>query len=164
MQRARWVREVPLRCGCHVINKIMEKSLPWILVVDDEPDVCWALESILCPAGYRVTSTTQGIEALELLTRQAYAVAFVDAKLPDLDGFELSVLISQRSPQTAVVLISGYFYKEDRMVMEGLAKNLFVGFLSKPFQIKEVLSLANQAASRTGKENDADRPHSTRRR
>jgi DNA-binding NtrC family response regulator len=142
----------------------MEKSLPHILVVDDEPDVCWALENILSPAGYPVTTTTQGVEALELLARQPYAVAFVDAKLPDLDGLELSALICQRSPHTAVILISGYYYREDSMVMDGLAKNLYVGFLSKPFQISEVLSLAYQAASRTGKENDAKSPHSTRRR
>jgi len=138
--------------------------LPCILVVDDESDVCWALENILSPAGYAVTTTTQGVEALDLLARQPYAVAFVDAKLPDLDGLELAGLIRQRSPHTAVVLISGYYYREDSIVMDGLAKNLYVGFLSKPFQISEVLSLAYQAASRTGKEKDAESPHSTRRR
>ena len=147
-----------------VQNTVMEKSLPRILVVDDEPDVCWALENILCPAGYAVTTTTQGLEALELLARQPYAVAFVDAKLPDLDGLELAALIRQRSPHTAVVLISGYYYREDSMVMDGLAKNLYVGFLSKPFRLNEVRSMARRAASRTRKENDAESPHSTRRR
>ena len=127
----------------------MEKSLPRILVVDDEPDVCWALENILCPAGYAVTTTTRGAEALELLARQPYAVAFVDAKLPDLDGLELVALIRQQSPHTAVVLISGYYYREDPMVMEGLAKNLYVGFISKPFHLSEVRSMARRAASRT---------------
>lgn len=143
---------------------------PHILVVDDEPDVCWALENILCPAGYAVTTTTRGAEALELLARQPYDVAFVDAKLPDLDGLELAALIRQRSPHTAVVLISGYYYREDPMVMEGLAKNLYVGFLSKPFHLNGVRSMARGAADRTGlpaqagKENDAKSPHSTRRR
>ncbi|MBU4225203.1 MAG: response regulator, partial [Chloroflexi bacterium] len=110
---------------------------PRILVVDDEPDVCWALENILCPAGYAVTTTTRGVEALELLARQPYAVAFVDAKLPDLDGLELVAMIHQRNPRTAVVLISGYYYQEDPLVMEGLAKNLYVGFVSKPFSLNE---------------------------
>ena len=137
--------------------------MPCILVVDDEPDVCWALENILSPAGYAVTTTTQGVGALELLARQPYAVAFVDAKLPDLDGLELAGLIRQRSPHTAVVLISGYYYREDSIVMDGLAKNLYAGFLSKPFQISEVLLLAYQAASLAGKENDAESPHSNRR-
>jgi DNA-binding NtrC family response regulator len=137
---------------------------PRILVVDDEPDVCWALENILCPAGYAVTTTTRGAEALELLARQPYAVAFVDAKLPDLDGLELVALIRQQSPHTAVVLISGYYYREDPMVMEDLAKNLYVGFISKPFHLSEVRSMARRAANRTAKENDAESPHSTRGR
>ncbi len=53
-----------------------------ILIVDDEPDMCWALENILRPAGYAVTTTTRGVEALELLAGEPYAVVFVDAKLP----------------------------------------------------------------------------------
>jgi len=137
---------------------------PRILVVDDEPDVCWALENILCPAGYAVTTTTRGAEALELLARQPYVVAFVDAKLPDLDGLELVALIRQRSPHTAVVLISGYYYQEDPMVMEGLAKNLYVGFVSKPFSLNEVRSMARRAANRTGEESDVESPYFTRRR
>lgn len=140
----------------------MEKSLPRILVVDDEPDVCWALENILCPAGYAVTTTTRGAEALELLARQPYAVAFVDAKLPDLDGLELVAMIRQRNPLTAVVLISGYYYREDPIVMDGLAKNLYVGFVSKPFSLNEVHSMASRAANRTGEENDVESPYSTR--
>jgi DNA-binding NtrC family response regulator len=141
------------------------KDPPHILVVDDEPDVCWALENILCPAGYAVTTTTQGAEALELLARQPYAVAFVDAKLPDLDGLELVAMIRQRNPQTAVVLISGYYYWEDPMVMEGLAKNLYVGFVSKPFSLNEVRSMARRATAtnRQGKKNDAESPYSNRR-
>ena len=137
---------------------------PRILVVDDEPDVCWALENILCPAGYTVTTTTRGAEALELLARQPYAVAFVDAKLPDLDGLELAALICQQSPHTAVVLISGYYYQEDPMVMEGLAKNLYVGFVSKPFSLNEVRSMARRAANRTEEESDVESPYFTRRR
>jgi len=111
-----------------------------------------------------VTTTTRGAEALELLARQPYVVAFVDAKLPDLDGLELVALIRQRSPHTAVVLISGYYYQEDPMVMEGLAKNLYVGFVSKPFSLNEVRSMARRAANRTGEESDVESPYFTRRR
>jgi len=90
----------------------MKRQSPRILVVDDEPDMCWVLENILRPAGYAVNTTMPGTEALELLAEEPYAVAFVDAKLPDLDGLELAGLIQQRSPQTAMVLISGYFFAE----------------------------------------------------
>jgi len=132
----------------------MKQEPPRILVVDDEPDMCWALENILRPAGFTVTTTTTGAEALELLAGRGdpagrpYAAAFVDAKLPDLDGLELAALIRQRSPHTAIVLISGYFYQEDRAINEGLQKGLFIGFIAKPFDLEEVRLMARQAVER----------------
>lgn len=119
-----------------------------ILIVDDEPDMCWALENILRPAGYTVTTTTSGAEALELVARQHFAVAFVDAKLPDLDGLELAALIRQQSPHTAIVLISGYFYQEDKAITEGLQDELFIGFMAKPFDLDEIRRMARQAVER----------------
>ena len=126
----------------------MEQGSMRILVIDDEPDMCWAMENILRPAGYAVTSTTKGTEALELLAQEHYAVAFVDAKLPDLDGLELAALIRQRHPSVAVVLISGYFYQEDKAITEGLQKELFIGFVSKPFALEEVRMMARRAVER----------------
>jgi len=126
----------------------MEQEPPRILVVDDEPDMCWALENILRPVGYTVTATTSGAEALELVTRESYTAAFVDAKLPDLDGLDLAAKIRQMSPHTAIVLISGYFYEEDRTIAEGLQKDLFIGFVAKPFDLQEVRRMARQAVER----------------
>lgn len=132
-----------------------------ILIVDDEPDMCWALENMLRPDGYAVTTTTTGAQALELLAAESYAVAFVDAKLSDLDGLELAALIRQESPNTAIVLISGYFYQEDKAVTEGLQKNLFVDFIPKPFDLKEVRSVTRQVLERARGENHAKGPHSS---
>jgi DNA-binding NtrC family response regulator len=131
-----------------------------ILIVDDEPDMCWALENILSPTGYAVTTTTTGAEALELLARESYAVAFVDVKLADLDGLELAALIRQRSPHTALVLISGYFYQEDKTVNDGLEKDLFIGFIPKPFNLEEVRLMARRAVERARRENHAKDPNS----
>ena len=138
----------------------MEREAPRILVVDDEPDMCWALENILRPAGYAVTTTMSGAEALELAAGEPYAAVFVDAKLPDLDGLELAALIRQRSPHTTVVLISGYFYQEDRAITEALQNELFIGFVAKPFDLEEVRLMARKAVERTEEGGHADGPHS----
>lgn len=121
----------------------MAQELNRILIIDDEPDMCWALENILVPAGYEVSITTSGAEALELVVEQFYSLAFVDAKLPDQDGLELAGLIRQKSPQTAIVLISGYFYKEDKDIIEELQKDLFIGFIEKPFNLEEIRRMAH---------------------
>ena len=138
----------------------MEQELLRILVVDDEPDMCWALENMLRPAGFMVTTTTTGAEALGLLAGEPYAGAFVDAKLPDLDGLELAALIRQRSPHTAIVMISGYFYQEDRAITEGLQNELFMGFISKPFDLEEVRLMTSQAVERAREGGNADDLHS----
>lgn len=122
----------------------MEQEYAQILVIDDEPDICWAMEEILSSTGYAVTSTTKGAEVLELIARNFYSVAFVDAKLPDFDGLQLAALIRQRSPHTAIVLISGYFYLEDPMITEGLQADLFINFIAKPFEVEKIRRLARQ--------------------
>lgn len=137
----------------------MEREPPRILLVDDEPDMCWALENILRCAGYVMTTTTSGAQALEMLAEKPYAVAIVDAKLPDLDGLELAALIRQRSPHTAIILISGYFYEEDRAISEGLEKGLFIGFLAKPFDLKGVRHMVHQAVERTKELHHVNGPH-----
>jgi DNA-binding NtrC family response regulator len=113
-----------------------------ILVIDDESDICWALENILRNAGFSVASTTSGAVALELATRETYGAIFIDAKLPDMDGIELATLISRSSPQTALVLISAYYYPEDQTIVQELQKSLFIGFLPKPFNLEEVRLMA----------------------
>ncbi|OGO05780.1 MAG: hypothetical protein A2Y73_07405 [Chloroflexi bacterium RBG_13_56_8] len=118
---------------------------PRILIVDDEPDMCWALKSALQIYNYSVATATRGTEGLELITTERFAVAFVDAKLPDLDGLELAALIRQKSPQTAVILISGYFYPEDGVISRGLKKGLLFGFLAKPLELGEVRAIARRA-------------------
>ncbi|MBM4465410.1 MAG: response regulator [Chloroflexi bacterium] len=138
----------------------MRRKPQRILVIDDEPDMCWALENILRPTGYAVTTTTTGTEALELLAGGPYTVAFVDVKLPDMDGLELAAAIRQRSPHTAVVLISGYYYQEDRTITERLQDAHFIGFISKPFDLDEVRLMARQAVERAREENHAKDPSS----
>jgi len=128
-------------------------DLPTILVVDDEPDMCWALVQILRPAGYAVTTALTGAEALARVAgcERPYAVAVVDAKLPDQDGLELAARICQMSPQTAIVLISGYYYQEDGPIVAAIQQELIVGFVSKPFQLDQVRLLAHEALGHTPK-------------
>jgi CheY-like chemotaxis protein len=128
----------------------MKDRLPRVLVVDDEPDMCWALATILRPAGYVVTTTVKGTEVAELIGRESYAAAFVDAVLSDTDGLEVAALIRQRSPQTAIFLISAYYYQEDPVIGEGLRHGLFRGFVAKPFNVGEVRRMVQHALESSG--------------
>ncbi len=115
-----------------------------MLVVDDEPDICWALENILNSAGYQARTAVSGKEALELVKENPFEVAFIDAKLPDMDGTQLAREIKEIDPKLALVLISGYFH-EGKAIEEGFAQGLYVGFIGKPFDLEEVRSAAKRA-------------------
>ena len=118
-----------------------------ILVVDDEPDMCWALENILSPEGYQIATATSGKKALELANEKRFEVVFIDAKLPDVDGLELSSRIKETNPRGAIVMISGFFYREDEAIDERLENELCVSFISKPFDLDEVRLAAKEAVA-----------------
>jgi DNA-binding response OmpR family regulator len=120
----------------------MAAEQPQILIVDDEADMCWALESALSRAGYAVTTTCQGAQALELCERQRFALALVDAKLPDLDGLELIALLRRATPATHIVLISGFLDEDDMQIVEGLRQGQFDRFMAKPLDLREGREMA----------------------
>ena len=116
-----------------------------ILIIDDEEDLCWVLENGLRSEECGVTSFKDGKEALICLSERFFDVVIIDAKLPDLDGMTLASMIRNQSPHTTIIMISGFYYPEDRMIVEGIEKKLFNFFLAKPFDLKEIRVLAHQA-------------------
>ena len=113
-----------------------------ILIVDDEADMCWALDRLLRRDGFAVTTTSHGMESLALCVRERYAVVFVDAKLPDLNGLELIDRLRQQAPTTHIVLISGFFDRDDAVIVEGLERGRFDGFMVKPLDLRQVREMA----------------------
>lgn len=79
-----------------------------ILVVDDEPSVCLALEGVLSRQGYRVVTTNNADEALSFLERLPVDLALLDLNMPGMNGVQLMGEIKQRWPQTQVMILTGY--------------------------------------------------------
>ena len=118
-----------------------------VLIVDDEPDICWALSHILNGMGVVLATTTSGREASRLAGSQRFDLAFVDAKLPDADGLDLARRIRESNAAVRIVLISGYFYRDDPEVRQAMAAGLITDFVSKPIQHEEVRAIAQEALS-----------------
>ena len=115
-----------------------------ILVVDDEPDICWALSAALSD-DYEVTSTGSGSEAASLLATGEYGLAFVDAKLGDMDGIQLAREVSALYLHTTVVLVSGFVDDDDDAVRQALVSGMLKAFVSKPFSLDVIRRLATEA-------------------
>ena len=116
-----------------------------VLIVDDEPGMCWALGHILRGSGIVSVAATSGQEALRLAARERFHLAFVDAKLPDAEGLDLARRIREANPGIRIVLISGYFYGDDPEVLQAAVAGVINGFVSKPFLHDEVRTIARAA-------------------
>jgi CheY-like chemotaxis protein len=60
-----------------------------ILIVDDEPDVTFTVKVILTSNGYQVDAFEDPQEALDHFKKEVYFLAFLDIKMPKMNGFEL---------------------------------------------------------------------------
>jgi DNA-binding NtrC family response regulator len=118
---------------------------PVALVVDDEFDLAWALQQTLILDGWRVLVVHTGIDAIARAMLEPICIAFVDAKLPDMDGLDVARQIAALQPATVLILVSGYYYAEDQTVQEVLREGLFAHFISKPFDLTEISTLARES-------------------
>jgi len=121
-----------------------------VLVVDDEPDVCWALETLLRESGFAVVTAASGTEALGWFkqSQPACDLILLDAKLPDIEGTDLARRIrTETSCVAPMILVSGYFYEDGSFVQDALRAGLFCTFITKPFRHDEMLSAIHAALS-----------------
>ena len=79
-----------------------------ILVVDDELDLMMLTARLLERCGYRVFCASSGIVALELLKREQIDLMLSDVIMPEMDGFELAVIVGKLYPKLKIQLASGY--------------------------------------------------------
>ncbi len=112
-----------------------------VLIVDDDPDICWALEHVLHGLGVRCIRALDGQSALQAVQVSHLALALLDAKLPDIDGLELAQHIRMAQPGIPIVVVSGYFYKDDPAIEDALKQGLIQGFIEKPFSHAEVVAM-----------------------
>ena len=69
---------------------------------------------------------------------QDFQLAFVDAKLPDIEGLELAEEIRSMDNKVVLIMVSGYFYKDDAAIKAALRQGNINGFVSKPFLHEEI--------------------------
>lgn len=111
-----------------------------ILVVDDDPDMCWVLEVALAGLGCGVTAVDSVRSAITSVAVHAFPIAFVDARLPDMDGLQLVEELRKLRPEMRIIMISGYYLEDDIRISEAVRACEIDGFLAKPFQIDAIVA------------------------
>lgn len=117
------------------------KALARILAVDDEPVVLDSFRKILVLAGFSVDTVESGPEALGLVQRRDYDFAFVDLKMPGMNGVDVVKGIKHFRPDVDVAVITGYASIESAVeTMKGGA----VEYVEKPFTEAELTDFARK--------------------
>ena len=120
------------------------RSMPTILVVDDEPLIRWAVREGLEAAGYAVIEAGTAREALAVLgTRTSpVAVALLDVRLPDSDDLGLLRRVRRDAPACRVIVMTAHGTPE--LLAEAMTAGAF-GTISKPFDMARVVGLIQAA-------------------
>ena len=79
-----------------------------ILAIDDDEYVLILIEAFLEAEGYLVTFATNGRDGLAKFAAGAWDVVLTDRKMPEMSGEAVAGEIKRRSPQTPVILVTGF--------------------------------------------------------
>lgn len=105
------------------------RSLPRILVVDDDPSGAYGLARVIKQLGYPVETAADGPSALETARRFHPEVVFVDLRMPGMDGVQVADLLRAEGLATHIIAATAYRseLERDRTSAAG-----FAGHLLKP--------------------------------
>ena len=116
-----------------------------LLVIDDEPDVREMLEFIFAGEGFDVVTVDSGLAAIELVRVRSFDLAVTDMKMPGINGIETLTALKQIDRSMEVIVVTGY--ASEQTAAECMKRGAY-GYLTKPFELAELLPLVGAALAR----------------
>ncbi|RPH84561.1 MAG: sigma-54-dependent Fis family transcriptional regulator, partial [Candidatus Rokuibacteriota bacterium] len=116
--------------------------MPHILIADDEDSLRWVLEKGLRKAGYEVTSVKDGTAAIRAVEGQPFDLVFLDIRMPGVDGLAALARMREARPDACVVVMTAHGTMET--AIQAMQRGAY-DYLTKPFDLDEVLLLAERA-------------------
>ncbi|TWT93715.1 sigma-54-dependent transcriptional regulator [Neorhodopirellula pilleata] len=109
-----------------------------ILVVDDEPSICWALEKMLSGEGHHVVTASSAEEGLRLAGQHELSMVILDVRLPKQDGITALPGFLKATDNAPVVIITAF---GDLETAVAAVKNGATDYLTKPFKLDDALRI-----------------------
>jgi DNA-binding NtrC family response regulator len=116
-----------------------------LLVVDDEADFTKLIQTILAQEGYGVDTATSATQAIALQRKNAYDLALVDLRMPEMTGLELLQYLKARDKSIFVILMTAY--GSFSVGIEALRRGA-TDYVAKPFKNKVLKEKVAEALSR----------------
>jgi FixJ family two-component response regulator len=113
-----------------------------VYIVDDDPSVREALESLVRSAGLQVELFSSAREFLKSDKRDLPACIVLDVRMPGLSGLECQRLLAEAGNQMPIIFMTGH---GDVPMSVRAMKNGAADFLIKPFRDQDLLEAIHQA-------------------
>jgi len=113
-----------------------------ILVVDDDDAIRFVLRKALTGEGYEVSEEKDGPGGLAALKSGGYPVAFMDVRMPGMDGLSVLGRLAESGVDTSVIMMTAQGTM--KTAIEAMKRGAF-DYITKPFDIDEVKLLARRA-------------------
>ena len=115
-----------------------------ILIAEDDLSVQSFVGRALAYRGHEITAVSDGLQALQVLSRRSFDLLITDIVMPGLDGIELALRVSEDHPDLPVLLMTGYSAERQRAHnMEELACEV----VTKPFTLKQICIAAERVVA-----------------
>ncbi|MCX8069133.1 MAG: sigma 54-interacting transcriptional regulator, partial [Thermodesulfovibrionales bacterium] len=111
-----------------------------ILIVDDQPAICYSLKKLLESKGFIVFTALTGRKAIEILKQQKIDVTIIDLKMPDMDGLELLKTIKKENINVYSIMMTA-FTTTDKAI-EAIRLGAY-DYLTKPIDNDELIRIIN---------------------
>lgn len=108
-----------------------------ILICDDEKDIVEALSIYLSSEGYNIYKAYNGMEALEMVTRETIHLVLLDIMMPKMDGITVLKKIREQNILLPVIMLTAKAEVDDKVLGLDSGAN---DYLTKPFDSKELLA------------------------
>jgi len=112
------------------------RSIPWVLVIDDNFEALKALTSLMTALGAEnVVEAESAEEALQLVEKQRFDLIVSDYRLEGMNGVEFLEQVRAKGNQTPILLLSG---APDKAGVIRATQQTKADFFTKPFRIGDL--------------------------
>lgn len=119
-----------------------------VLIVDDEPAICWAFRECLTDEGFTVDIAGTAEQALKMADRKQPDVIVMDVRLPGIDGFQAMEQFRRKATPVPIIIVTAFgSLKTAVSAIDGGAFD----YLTKPIDLDRAVAVVRQAISASQK-------------
>lgn len=125
-----------------------------VLVIDDEPSICWAFETLFASQGHQVLSASSAEEGLKLAEQSPPDLVLLDVRLPGESGLDMLPKLKQQIGRCPVIVMTAF---GDLETAVAAVKRGATDYLTKPFELERVKQVCD-AALRSSFDTELEKP------